>query len=493
MIAMDPQRASSLVQVPTEVLIRIVYHLPTKDLGSVRLTCKAVERKLFNSFSYEFFRKKQFMVSTGSLQALVDISKHPTLSPCLKHVIICTERMYPVSPPSPADDASNFKSDYYVGDHLSLMATGVLRDMLAEAFGNLTNLETVDIRDFLSNTRNRDGIGARWNSYGRVTMTAATGAQSATGPVSIQDHYASQIFAAAMAALAVAQSRPKSIEVLLRNWRWGLGDCAFFIPPRLETSIAPVLSSLQSLHLSLGEFREMGSPWLVQKFVSLAHNLTWLRLNFKNEEPRHPARFLSWLALKETESSGNPRGIAPVQFGCLERLDLGSAVIAQRTLLKLVAKFAPTLRWLSLRRVGMYDDKNNDSSKTVNPWLGFLRSLPKVPGIDLRTLAMSDLIVRAPNEGLGGRVLFKDGNGRESGEWTCSTRLEPLEKVVQQAYDSMSASWWHDPGLALVDESADESENYHEGDDYDDDDDDDVVVDEDADEDMDEDEDEAEE
>ncbi len=61
----------------------ITYYLSTPELGNVRLTCKALERSLFNFFSHEFFRKKQFMMFEDSLSALIEISKHPALAPFL--------------------------------------------------------------------------------------------------------------------------------------------------------------------------------------------------------------------------------------------------------------------------------------------------------------------------------------------------------------------------------------------------------------------------
>ena len=75
--------SSLLTQVPVELLLRITYYLSTPELGNVRLTCKALERSLFNFFSHEFFRKKQFMMFEDSLSALIEISKHPALAPFL--------------------------------------------------------------------------------------------------------------------------------------------------------------------------------------------------------------------------------------------------------------------------------------------------------------------------------------------------------------------------------------------------------------------------
>jgi hypothetical protein len=53
---------ASLVGMPLELLVHIIAtYLPTKDLGSLRLTSKYVETALFDTFAKEFFAKKQCM------------------------------------------------------------------------------------------------------------------------------------------------------------------------------------------------------------------------------------------------------------------------------------------------------------------------------------------------------------------------------------------------------------------------------------------------
>lgn len=88
------QSASPFAQLPAEVLTRIARPLSTPELSSLRLTCKSIERKLFASWSYEFFRKRQFMISTFSLQTLINIAQHEHLGPMLKHVCIGLDTVY---------------------------------------------------------------------------------------------------------------------------------------------------------------------------------------------------------------------------------------------------------------------------------------------------------------------------------------------------------------------------------------------------------------
>ncbi|KAK3328141.1 hypothetical protein B0T19DRAFT_461520 [Cercophora scortea] len=391
-MAIDGQEDCYLTKVPVELLLRITYYLPTKDLGNVRLTCKSLERSLFHFFSHEFFRKKQFMVFTDSLQALVDISKHPALSKCLRHVIIATDRISTTDVTSrpPAVTAALLGA---YADHKALLATGVFRDMLAEAFSNLPNLETVDLRDFNARNRNRDGYGTSWSSYGSTTLAAATG-----GPLTMDAgdgvKYTSLLFLAIIAALATANARPQSIESVLRGRGAGLANNSFLIHDRLLPSVAPVLFNLKKLHLNFhatskiidNTLTDYMDPVHFKKFLSLTPNLTWLRLNLDYATYQNADPLLSWLGLAPTDQPPSPGVQPPTTFEFLEQLDLGGVTIAPKTLLKLLVKFGLTLRTLSLRRVTLYDNVN-ESSKRHNVWAKLFTKLAKLSAmVNLRTV-----------------------------------------------------------------------------------------------------------
>jgi hypothetical protein len=136
---------------PLELLVHLIAtYLPTKDLGALRLTSKHFETALFDTFAKEFFDKKQFMLTTPSLDALVKISKHAALSKVVKHVIIGLEN-YEQSPPiSHYRDPDQTKHEKYcngLADQLNLLGSGRACIMLAEAFRNLPHLTTLGIRD----------------------------------------------------------------------------------------------------------------------------------------------------------------------------------------------------------------------------------------------------------------------------------------------------------------------------------------------------------
>lgn len=454
MAAVGPQTESWLVQIPLEVLIRITYFISTIDLGNVRLSCKALEQGVFSFFSHEFFRKKQFMVSSDSLQALIDISKHPTLSPYLKHVIISTDRPTMSQWVQDRNAGARARLELAVADHMQLLAAGGLRDMLADAFTNLTNLETVDIRDFDSRSRNRDGFGAQWRSYGAVTMAASTAAQVVCGPSVDQDPYTTQLFSAVTAALATAQARPKSIEVLIRSGAWrpfALHDTAFYIAPRLEASVSLLLAGLKTLHLSLAlTHNTRMRPFMFQKFLSLAPNVTWLRLNFSHTARRDSECVLSWLALKDNQSPTASFDMDPIPLSHLERLDLGNNEIEPETLLKLVAKFAPTLTSLYLRRVCLVDVDYRALETKSNLWQRCLGAIAKLPSSNLRVLDFSSIAISG--QGWRANVTFKETEAsRSSGNWQCSTRRLTLDKTIAQAVAAMTIEWPQSPGHNSMD------------------------------------------
>jgi len=137
---------ASLLTLPLELLIAVSVYLPTPDLSALRLTCKQVEKSLYEWFAKEFFTKKQFMLTEKSLQAFIDISKHVSFSKKLTHVIIGTD-VY-------GDSIAAFKDEEAAAcwvqgyrDQKALISTAVDYEMLVEAFRSLPNLQTVGLRD----------------------------------------------------------------------------------------------------------------------------------------------------------------------------------------------------------------------------------------------------------------------------------------------------------------------------------------------------------
>ncbi|KAK1826541.1 hypothetical protein QBC39DRAFT_364105 [Podospora conica] len=426
MSAQQPTGPGPLTRIPVEILLRITSFLPTSDLGRVRLTCRSLEQSLFHFFSHEFFRKKQFMVFSDSLQALIDISKHPALSAVLKHVIIATDTLSqqvtanigmarPHSIPSLGDDTYIFNRAYLaLADQNNLLDSGGLKDILAEAFRNLPNLEIVDIRDFNSSTRDRDGEGTRWTSYGSKTLGQLVSPTfNGITLVSTYDRprLPEQIFSATVAALAAADARAQQIHINLRASQhgkpaWSLTDKAFYIPPRLEAPLEAVLGRLTTLHLALSPndaayTREPNRPFMLHRFLSLTPNLTWLRLNMSQDSPRTAGgdipweTVFNWIINESTTAQDNPwtpYQTQPIRFPKLEQLDIGSVMMSERTLLRLVRKLAPSLKKLSLRRVTLLQPQNTDSDDDeATGWPRVLEKIGALGGVDIREMNLAYL------------------------------------------------------------------------------------------------------
>ena len=165
-------RRTPLVSIPLEILLQITSNLTTPEYGNLRCTCKHIEETLFDSFSREFFTKKQFMFTEFSLKALVDISKS-RLSSCLSHVIFGLERPSLRSLPAASHSIANPQSNIRIKnnrllqeyiDQASLINTDQDVEMLTEAFSNLSNLEIIGMRDFNSRARKRDYPNTEWKS-----------------------------------------------------------------------------------------------------------------------------------------------------------------------------------------------------------------------------------------------------------------------------------------------------------------------------------------
>jgi hypothetical protein len=414
---------SHLTSIPLEILLCITSNLPTRDLGSLRRTCKHVESSLFNTFSREFFTKKQFMLSEESLQALVDISNHPRLSRCLSHVIVGLD-WYKTSVTGrdlgevllgALDFTQAAKINRYrigFANQFTLLSSGQDREMLTQAFRNLPNLQTIGIRDFNSGGRVRDNC--EWTSYGATTIFQETGIHligNVRQPVSDQQaSFSSRVFCTILHALGQSGAKPQAFEVLLKRYRSGLHDYAFNIPKFFEPSVKPVLCNLKTLLLTLDLSDEPMllaidddySPdgechgYLLRRFLCHCPNLTHLRLNFQNGPPPRPERFLQWLGRPVTQAdsidsfsaSPLPRSPELVALSQLRRLDFGMLSVSPHTLLDVIHKFKPTLRALSFWKVTLRPDDGPQSlDRRANMWAEFFAQLSNLDYVSVGYLS----------------------------------------------------------------------------------------------------------
>ncbi|KAM5344801.1 hypothetical protein ACJ41O_010663 [Fusarium nematophilum] len=402
-------------KIPLEVLLRITYFLTTPELGSLRLTCRPIEQALYTTFTNEFFTRKQFMVSEDSLQALIDISKS-RLSPHLRFVHIGLDRF------SHAQGGQhNMNKTRLLERHagqFTIFATGHHRDMLAEAFRGLENLEDVIIRDFNSQKRTRDGFYRQWTSYGSTTAYLETGTRAGQGQggpwtSDTHVHYGGVVFSAVLYALGLAEARPKGIVYMSRHGNH-LRDFAFNIPPYLERLVVPVLEGLEKLHIDIdligensGSFYSPPSPFPsaadlhLRRFLIRPKNLKHLRINGTHSSAAGPGILLSWLSQpgdpvipssssppRQGAASNIPPWVPPPIFPHLEELNFGIMNVEAPHILGACRKFAPSLKRLELWKVTLLRHLPSDRAAGPLPkisfWTKFLEQLRDIPGLDLR-------------------------------------------------------------------------------------------------------------
>ncbi|UNI18509.1 hypothetical protein JDV02_004774 [Purpureocillium takamizusanense] len=409
-------RASTcrIKQLPLEVLIRIANDLMTPDLCSFRLTCRAIEQLLYVTFTNEFFTRKQFMIADISLQALIDISRS-RLAPHLRHVHIGLDR-FPdnFQRPLPDDEKERrFRQRY--ADHFSLWSTGCHRDMLVDAFKHLPNLETVVIRDYNSRKRTREGARAEWSSYGSSSIFRETGIRlnpAPSGSWSAQANFqlSSQVFALVTHALGMANPpKIKGIEVMAKMGNQ-LRDFAFNIPAFSEPMILPVLRRLEKLHLSINlGWRAQSAPWtqvaatapdtMLRQFLCQCTNLKDLRINELHDSPTAMTDLLTWLAGdSDTRTNGPEAGDARAggpSLDTLEHLSLGWMSVPVAPLIKVLRRFAPSLRGLELWKMTLVMPLPPGSDPSDPPrvmfWTDFMNQLRQIPGLDLRHIKFGAL------------------------------------------------------------------------------------------------------
>ncbi len=365
---------------------------------------QADRKALFNSFSREFFRKKQFMLSDRSLQALVDIAHHPTLSPCLRHLIIGLDRFEYTGHCRFSTPARALAYRAAAAEQFHLVTTGQAVSGLATALAALQNLETVDIRDFSSATASATGPGA-------LAQLRRPHRRPGDGHPAVQRQPAAprRVRLAGLRhcprCLGHRQCPPTALEVILRNKSSGLADVAFHVSARLQDSVMPMLAGLRKLHIDVN--LNKGQPIIglgahnhnqaapgvnraetsavFKAFLGMVPNLRFLRINFQTTFHINAEAFLIWLTRAEMPGSRSPL------FPELESLELGSVEVTPKTLLRTVSRF-PTVFILGLWGVVLHDPTPQD--ERINLWVTFFRRL--AASARLRALLVGRLSQQKP-------------------------------------------------------------------------------------------------
>ncbi|KAL1902401.1 hypothetical protein Sste5346_001381 [Sporothrix stenoceras] len=524
-----PSVTDPFAKLPVEMLLRITRHLPTTDLCNVRLVSRGTERALFHSFGHEFFRRKQFMFTDYSLQALIDISRHPELRLTLRHVSIGLDKLSNNLVQGFDNEDKAIQFQFAVAQQNSLLHTGRAVEMLSMAFANLPNLETIDIRDFNSHTRFRDGPSQPWRSYGFRHMQGLIG--DAPGFILHDAKFASAAFSIILAALARAKERvtaaakaddedvdtdtkpvekatvsPKNLEVLLRARHFGLENKAFdmtMAPGANPGPLLAVINGLQRLHLDVnfcqdvgfnninvvgsrgGQFQPASIAGLsFHAFFAHASHIEWLRLNLQNSKHRRTDIFLSTLGkpLPESFPVVTSQSFTPMSASSdstmppkLHRLDLGHAEVSVPELLSLLRRI-PFLDSLSLWNIVLVDPNQNpntsNASTPPNVWNVFLSELAADP----LAAQLRDFSIGNPRQLANTSTMYSDPvtfDGSSSSRHRAGL-TEPMAKYLQTlaAIAKLNVTQViHPDNDGDDDEEGDSEDEEHDGDEDDDDDD----------------------
>ncbi|KAG9849959.1 hypothetical protein KCU98_g4674, partial [Aureobasidium melanogenum] len=81
---------TDILDLPLEVLERVVSFVDARDLIALRSTCKKLEKAATSSFAHQFIKCRRHVLSTHSLKALVDIAAHPYFGKFVEAVILDT-------------------------------------------------------------------------------------------------------------------------------------------------------------------------------------------------------------------------------------------------------------------------------------------------------------------------------------------------------------------------------------------------------------------
>lgn len=427
----------------------IAKYLPTKDLGALRLTSKYLEKSLFDVFAKEFFVKKQFMLTTPSLQTLVDISKHGALNASLTHCIIGLESYEHSSLPAPALNNDAQREAFRAGfvDQIALLSSGRALHLLTEAFRRLPNLEILGIRDYESPNRVRDGN--KWRSYGVSTVFHDTTCNLQTG----SSRFASEVFLLLMQALANAHRDIPCVETILRTRSTGLSDPAFFLPPP-GSKMDRVICGLQQLLLTINfnpvlEHRHntlsvFSGSVLFESFLERASSLKHLRLNFQ----QHVNQSHTLMRLIAT----------PSLLPDLQRLDLGMLCVNPSVLVDFLSKFSATIRHVSFWKVRIdYDPGNrwNDDEERFNPWPSVFRDIMSAT----RLTSMSVGCINQSDGPGGGNIQLRFSN-RISGDY-----VGDMKAWLPRLLDELEVLWPQPVQVSDFSSEDDEDEEDDEDDD----------------------------
>jgi hypothetical protein len=214
-----------------------------------------------------------------------------------------------------------------------------------------------------------------------------------------------RVFKILIRALGKAGQCPQEIEVLMRHGC--LADNAFHLPDFLHPTVKPMLQKLKKLLLTTDvgtnynhTYKDENSADIqggtpLRNFLGHTPNLTHLRLNLQQYSFDVNTSFLKWLSEPVSTSAAPGNAFlqpAPVSLDHLISLELGMFQAQPATILDVIAKFAPTLRELSLWRLTLLEPGSFPRpGLKPNKWVGLFANIAKLPQLQLSYLKTGNL------------------------------------------------------------------------------------------------------
>ena len=282
---------SRLFQLPVELVEIITSFLPPEDLFNLRLTCRELSTKTFYYFTQEHFTIKQFFPSRYGFEALLAISKS-RLRESLRTVVLGPHDLNAIYFAGTVKDEEKNKQTLRgylrcINDNQYMTQIGLDAIILQEAFANLPNCCTLEIRDY-SRLTIRDG---RWggdvhplSSYGQSQFNKVAAGWDLQRETTKFDEVTS-LFAIALHAAATAKL-PLESAIMDCGGCWGTNRLLLLPSPRWFDPSDCSLKKLLHLRLYIARYSDLREPgWtdtvdrIVQFFI-LAPNINRLGLNF---------------------------------------------------------------------------------------------------------------------------------------------------------------------------------------------------------------------
>ncbi|OCK85476.1 hypothetical protein K432DRAFT_377599 [Lepidopterella palustris CBS 459.81] len=389
-----------LLSMPEELVDNICQFLEVEDLLCLRSTCRNIKDKSYHQFATRFFCAREFLVTHGSLQGLIDISKDKKFGPCMREVIINTGTF----PPSEIQDIDGEPIDTSTipgteelfdveerSEERELLSAKLRKErrrtyaklmheqhtlrkqsidvaMLAEAFRNLPNLDTIQISDEPIKRR-RKPWGASEIRRKIGTLPTTIGDRSPWDRDSIPHHkkMATRVLAVVLSAIAASEVKLKVFKCFARISldiplpKTPKHRSLSYIPSRTLSEshfelLKPFLNNLKSIQI-MGE-DDTQLDWL-ERIIPDCVNVEKLFIRGRN----NIKRLRSFLTSRHT-------------FPALRALTLSDIVTSAADLFSLLSNYTSTLESLHIKNSKIYD----------GPFAELLKRLQRLPQLRHVTL-----------------------------------------------------------------------------------------------------------